>query len=251
MGKVKVKIYTVTHKKFKKYARRNIYQSLLVGANKNKGDEDFIKDNSFEGNISDKNSSFCELTGQYWIYKESNEDIVGLCHYRRYFTKSKKFFPRSMLLNKRDIINYLSNYDIILPQKGKNQYNGLTAKEFFCQKHDAIVWQECREIIKHKYPNYLEMFDWFENETEGYSYNMLICNKELFDSYSEWLFSILFDLEDRVDLSKYDNYNSRMFGFVSERLINVWVKYHNLKVKEVPVVFTESKNPFKTFLKSL
>ena len=73
MGKVKVKIYTVTHKKFKKYARRNIYQSLLVGANKNKGDEDFIKDNSFEGNISDKNSSFCELTGQYWIYKESNE----------------------------------------------------------------------------------------------------------------------------------------------------------------------------------
>lgn len=246
-----MKIYTITHKKFKKYARRNIYQSLLVGANKNEGEEDFVKDNSFEGNISDKNPSFCELTGQYWIYKESREDIVGLCHYRRYFTKNRKFLSRSMLLSERDIINYLSNYDIILPQKEKNQYNGLTAKEFFCKKHDAIVWQECRAIVKQKYPEYLEAFDWFEGETEGYSYNMLICNKKLFDCYSEWLFDVLFALEEKIDISKYDDYNSRMFGFISERLINVWVKYNDLRVKEVPIVFTENQNFFKQFLKHL
>ena len=39
-------------------------------------------------NISEKRMSFCELTVQYWAWKNVEADYYGLCHYRRYFSFS-------------------------------------------------------------------------------------------------------------------------------------------------------------------
>ena len=64
---------------------------------------------------------------------------------------------------------------------------------------------------------------------------MFISSKKIFDDYYQWLFDILFELENRIDISSYDDYNKRIFGFMSERLFNVWVHHQNLKLKEVPV----------------
>ena len=53
--------------------------------------------NRYEGDdsgisISDKNLYYSELTGIYWVWKNTKQDITGCCHYRRYFSAQKEPF---------------------------------------------------------------------------------------------------------------------------------------------------------------
>lgn len=68
---------------------------------------------------------------------------------------------------------------------------------------------------------------------------MLFCKAEVFDSYCEWLFDVLFELEKYVDLTKLNAYQKRLYGFLSERLLNVWVKHNKLRVKNVNIINVE------------
>lgn len=223
-------IYVITHKKFTPIVKDDFYKNLLVGVdNGNQGEKNYLKDNSND-NISKKNASFCELTGMYWLWKNSNDAIIGITHYRRYFLKrrfSKKF------LSEKNIKKNLKIYDIILPKK--SYLDGLTMKDQFKKYHSEEIWKKCGSIIANDCPEYIEDWKWLEKEKKGYFYNMLICNKQLYDSYCEWVFAILFKLEDITDLSTLDAYNQRMYGFISERLLNVWIHHNNLKIKEMPV----------------
>lgn len=246
-----MKIYVITHKNYESLNLPSIYVPLLVGAEKNKGVDIKLKDNSNDDNISYKNSSFCELTGAYWIWKSSQEDIVGLCHYRRYFCDTKYFLRRNTILSENKIRKILNQNDIILPKKNNFEYNDRPAKEFFAEKHDIEVWDNCKNIIERIFPEYSIDFEWFEKETTGYCYNMMITNKKIFDEYHKWLFDILFELEKITDISKYEGYNSRMFGFMSERLLNVWVHHQHLQIKEKCVYNTDSPNLYQKIVKRI
>ena len=72
----------------------------------------------------------------------------------------------------------------------------------------------------------------------------IITKKHLFDEYMQWLFNILFTLEKRIDISNYDSYQKRVYGFLSERLFNVWIEKNKdrLKIKETTVIFLEKIN---------
>lgn len=76
-------IYVITHKSFDDSKIEQTYHRILhVGTNKNYKSW-YLKDNTGD-NISSKNANYCELTGLYWIWKNSNEpadDIDGLVHY--------------------------------------------------------------------------------------------------------------------------------------------------------------------------
>lgn len=241
-----MKIFVVTHKISQKVAKSPLYEFLLVGADKNKGLSSYRKDNEFEDNISNLNGSFCEITGLYWMWKHVDEAIVGLNHYRRYFVselRDKK--QKQLILTEQEIAEALDGYDIILPERGHNEFKGEKAGEFFCRIHDVEVWENCRQIIATSYPDYLPDFEWFEQETTGYICNMFIANKTLLNDYCDWLFDILFQLDQTIDYQKYSNYNRRMIGFVAERLLNIWVHHHQLKVKEYPIYVTESEDYIK------
>ena len=59
---------------------------------------------------------------------------------------------------------------------------------------------------------------------------------------------LIFELEKRTDISQYDDYNKRLFGFMSERLFNVWLlKHKELKVQKMPV-YNIDRRPYNQYL---
>ena len=57
-------------------------------------------------------------------------------------------------------------------------------------------------------------------------------SKPLFDEYAKWIFPILFELEKNVNIENYSKYNKRIYGFLSERMFNVWIERHKeLRIK--------------------
>lgn len=240
-------IYVITHKVFDDgFIDKNHYNILHVGKNQNCKDE-YLRDDS-QDNIADKNPHYCELTGQYWIWKNdaiNPNEITGLVHYRRFFTTLKedflytyfKIMPK--MLDYEKIEQAFLSYDIILPKR-VNIYR--TVREFYSDMHDGDDLELARQVIAELYPEYIVTYDDVMNSHSFYFGNMLICKKKLFDQYSKWLFEILFTLENRLDLEKRgDKYQSRVVGFISERLLQVWVKHNNLKVKEYPIYNTEKR----------
>ena len=57
--------------------------------------------------------------------------------------------------------------------------------------------------------------------------NMAVMKKDDFDKYCKWLFELLEKYESRVDLSGYTKQEQRIYGFMSEFLLNVWIKKEN------------------------
>lgn len=230
---MKTTMYVMTHKKFD-CPKIDGYVPLHVGK-EGKEDIGYLGDNTGES-ISIKNPNYCELTGIYWLWKNKQDsDIIGISHYRRYFTKQHFFRNPKYFLNKKYIEKSLEKYDIILP---KREIYKESANEQYCLESGFIKdLNIIREIISEKYPQYLNVYDKVMNQNLMHQFNMLVCTKKVYDEYCTWLFDILFNLEQKIDLNNgYNDYQKRIYGFLSERLLNVWVYHNKLKIKKVRVV---------------
>lgn len=230
-----ISIYVVTHKEFNP-PTGEIYVPIQVGKMFTKNELPYIGDDTGD-NITQKNKNYCELTAMYWIWKNDDSKIVGLCHYRRYFTVSAVFANRMFFLTKSRIKKYLDSVDIIVPYK---QTHNMNVADYYdhCdgRKSDLL---KTRTVIEELYPEYLKDYDAFLRQNDAFYCNMLIARKDTFDEYCEWLFSILQKVEDISDLSGYTQTEARIYGYISELLLNVWVIHNNISVKYCHVVNTD------------
>jgi hypothetical protein len=81
------------HRDGKIVSEDNLYKAIQVGKKNSRLELEMINDADGEI-ISDKNNIFSELTGWYWIWKNTKHDLVGTSHYRRYFTVEHPSFIR-------------------------------------------------------------------------------------------------------------------------------------------------------------
>ena len=241
-----IKIIIASHKKYQKPVE-NIYLPVQVGAEGKEKIEGYTQDNTGE-NISTKNPNYCELTGLYWAWKNLNAKYIGLVHYRRYFTECKKIPKKEnekfkIVLTEKQIKEKLKNVDIILPKKRKYYIENLYSHYEHTMYIEPLA--ETQKIIKEKYPEYLNEFNKLHKRTSAHMFNMFIMKKEILNQYCEWLFDILFELEKRVDVSKFDNFHARFYGRISELLLDVWINKNNFKYEEVKVIDMQKINWFK------
>lgn len=265
-----IKIFTSYHKKCELLKNKYIYP-IQVGADVNGVVyENSLHDNTGE-NISKKNAQYCELTAQYWAWKNENADYYGFFHYRRYlsFNTEKTYtadswgnvcepflsteLTKKYCWDESSIQNLVEKYDLILPQlkdirtmphMGKNMREQYTAEGTLHRRDLDIML----EVIKEKYPTFLKYAESYENGHKTYFNNMFCMKKEIFESYSNWLFDILEGCVKRGNYADYSTEALRTPGHLAERLLNIYVLYlkdtkKDLKYTELQTVFFENTEP--------
>jgi len=239
---MKVSQYVITHKDVKR-----INGKKYICVNRKNCPNGFeIYDDTLE-NISVKNPQYCELTALYWIWKnDKDSDAISFEHYRRMLVSRNSPFKYHFLTNKK-IEKYLSKYDVVCPKFEKYD---ISVKEYFAKYHNQKDLENLTHVLSKLYPDYLKEYNEVMNSKRITHYNMVIAKKEFIDSYSKWLFDILFKLEEITDMSGYDQYQSRLYGFLSERLLNVYIRHNSCNVLHLPLV-NPLDNPFKSYFKNL
>lgn len=248
MSSAKSKILVCAHRASWRPAEEP-YLPIHVGAALG-GEELGIARDDEGDNISSRNPSFCELTALYWAWKNLHgAEYVGLCHYRRYFDfHPDRIEPRPLIvvhggrpdpthIRLDDPREALGGADIVLARPTVYPYNLWTD---YCLCHVMEDLQTLERIVAERHPDYLNAFRQVVRRNNHLShYNMFFCRRELFDAYCTWLFDILFEAERRIDITHYSPVQRRIFGYMSERLLNVWVRHNRLKVRYLPVILLD------------
>lgn len=244
-------IFIVTHKKIdNKDILPSSYKNILVGKQKN---NNFDFSDSTGDNISEKNPYYCELTALYWIWKNysfDDCDCLGICHYRRFFwlNNIEKSYVEKAVDDIKKYVNYLDvsmmdeyfkKYDIIVPEA---RYYKTSITKHYCDCNRKSDYDVLKEVIFEKYPSYMDDFTHVFSGNKLHICNMFITSGKVFRDYCRWLFDVLFEVEKRVNIPYDDEYQKRIFGFLSERLLNVYIYHHKLKAKEVPIIFISKEN---------
>lgn len=247
----KIKIFVCCHKDGF-YIENDVYQPIQVGRALSSDKLKMIGDDSGD-NISVKNRNYCELTAQYWIWKNfTDAEYVGLCHYRRYFDlSSSKRWHRNVFVSEKEAIerakvdySLLGKYDAIISYP---LVEFLSLRDSYCMAHIAEDLKVLEKVIVKLYPDYYADYKKVMFGNNQYSYaNMIIVKKVIFDDYSKWLFDILFEVEKEIEISNY-NYQARVFGFMSERLMNVYLYHNKIKITKRAILTVDTKNNTSCF----
>lgn len=193
-------------------------------------------------NISDKKEMYCELSAQYWAWKNvTDADYYGFWHYRRYFSFNMDEEEDEGMV-KHDVLNDESlkqsfideyhiakaceNYDIIIPHEWHiEDPDSISLYEHWCRHFNKKDLDILMDIILENYPHFYNVIIEALQSKEMFVCNLFIMNKELFNEYSEFLFTILDEAEKRVDLRRYNVEQNRLLGHFGERLLDIFMKY--------------------------
>lgn len=226
--------------------------------------ENMIGDNTGD-NISSKNSFYNELTALYWAWKNydkiGNPDFIGLMHYRRHFIfrKSNAVVETVNGIDENyfDYINY-NDYTMahLFDDCDFAAHIGRVDQIYkhYEENHHIEDLDLALEILKEKYPEYNDVAQRYMKKSDGNFCNMFILPRAQFFNYCQWIFSILFEFEKRVDLSEKRLFISeRLTGIFLDRLVELGLRRKSLSTTfissdmSVPIAMPYNKdNIFST-----
>ncbi|MBR6134219.1 DUF4422 domain-containing protein [Candidatus Saccharibacteria bacterium] len=270
-----IKIGVACHKP-SELPKNNLFLPIRVGAALASNDLGLQRDDEGD-NISKKNPQYCELTAQYWLWKNAKADYYGLCHYRRFLCFTNPNSKRNLrdqieanaidedtkqifgLENEALMRKEIESNDLVIGelQKVSKLYtphgNKNTAYGHW-QAHDrALIMEkdlvEMLNILDEVSPEVGASAREYLAGTKFLGFNCFVAKKELFNELCEIEFEVLEKLEKKVDLSNYCTQLTRIYGFMGEIISSAYF-YHleksgKYKVKHVPLVYFNYTDPIK------
>ena len=232
-------------------------------------------------NISEKRGTLCELTVQYWAWKNVDAEYYGLCHYRRYLSFSQHRFSNTNednmipapvltrnaakkygLLDRLEMERLVSGTDIVVAEYAPVEnilapLGKQTTVQGLWESYDGIFFEKSVitlmfELIDTFSPEYTKSARAYFAGKFHRGYNCYILKKELFDRLCSFQFPILFELERRLDTTGYTETMLRTPAFVGEMLYGIFI-YHltnceQWRVKELQLVFFRDTRPVHGFV---
>lgn len=214
----KIKILVCCHKPGNFY-QDEVYTPIHGGKAISNVDLGILGDDTGD-NISAKNKRYCETTVLYWAWKNLKDvEYIGLNHYRR------KFKTR---ITQENIDKLMDGKDIILVKAGNTSrpimdlLHNLTCLEDICIFIDTIL-----EI----YPEYREsIINYYYVNNKLIPFQMFVTRRSEFEKYAQFLFSILFRMEERIRPAQYTRLN-RNIAYMGEFLLGLYCIHNKLKIK--------------------
>lgn len=239
-------IYQTFHKDYVRNADCPWIQPVGVNGYQAEG---FRSDGEGDDNISSLNSFYCELTAQYWVWKNATADVVGFYHYRRYlnyvFDATWQYQTTVGVPGDASFLSYLTAdgqrsklgeildvTDAIVPKRaGSNR----SIEAHYLAHHPAETWHAFMEELHDQHPGYRKFMPLFKLNSTMSNCNMVVIRREMFNDYCEELFPLIDAVYARIG-APYDSYNNRYPGFLAERFLGFWLHARGLRTFEVPLI---------------
>ena len=210
----------------------------------------FLQDDTGE-NLSAKNRSYCELTAQYWAWKNQRADYYGFFHYRRYLypdTRAARPYrlegapalPLLEGLGYGEFGGLIEHYDLIAPL-GEDMHLPVREHYAAAPHHRRADLALAEEIVKERAPEMGRALEDYLSGTVCYFGNIYIMARPVFCDYCAWLFPILAEFDRRADWAGRTPQENRVDGYLAERLFGVYFTHRReeLRTLELPRVHFE------------
>lgn len=235
----KIKILVACHKPGPVY-HDDVYTPIHVGRSISKYKDEMagmLGDDTGD-NISEKNPYYCELTAQYWAWKNLHDvEYVGFCHYRRFFDIS---------ITKDNIDHIFKNSDVLLLGYKSKEIVERNVVHYITIEDITIFLMVLRKL----YPEYEQTVINYLWSNYIHGKNMLVCRKDIFDSYANWIFSILSECEKYIKLSPYAR-GKRAFAYLGEFFMPVFFIHNHFQIKNTKAINMVGENSSNTILYKL
>jgi len=259
----KIQLFSAYHKAFPILPKADYVTPIQSGAIDAAIRLDMLGDNTGE-NISHLGSTYNEITVAYWVLKNADRsrfDAWGLCQYRRYFIQDKyklifkkrsrySFRTSQEVLDKAlspalylHLQNLLVQNDVIVQKPAwANKENGIVygIKDAYTNLHIKEHYDVAMEVVIEKFPDFAGSIESYGKLTRMSYHSMMIARWNIWDEYMYFLMTVLTEVKLRIVVPK-EGYQSRVEGFLAERLHNLYMYHHQLKQAYVTIGLFEDK----------
>ena len=219
-------------------------------------------------NISEWNRSYCELTAQYWAWKNDTATWQGLFHYRRYLdfrrlypsnTRVRPYWiartPTEPVLQEagyepEHLLEQLHSYEAVIPLP---EEVGMTAEQQYATAphhhiHDLHLMMD---LLRQDSPQDWRAAEEYLNRTRLLFGNIFLMRRHLLERYCTWLFPLLARYDEQKKVEGYSPQALRVDGYLAERLLGVFLtrQQKNVSIAYVPRIHFASMEGLSTYWK--